>query len=555
MILILYQYYWLILRLPSIEAKNRIRSTGLEDLFKHIVLAGFALGVAWAEYAFFLRFWAVLGNVPLGYALLMPRFFSLFGSFLVVFLFYSSFLTALSSLYRSDDLDFLLSMPVPVSLILFFKWIDVAIRSGGTLLFFSLPPAIALGKTLSLPLSFYGGYLLSALAFFAIGISAGTILAMGFMAFCPVKRMHQTAAIVGLCIAALAITGLRFLHLETLWSDRAATNPLILFLQQEPTWIARLAPGQYFSSALISSLIPANSHWEFWRLLGVGFLSVMIAIFGGRTLFLRGWWRSREQGDPIVLSSVRMASVCKTERNSSRFKTLIWKDWLILKRDPSIWTQLFMMVPLAALYLLNLSFIPLRSQELIPFYAIADLGLIGLIVAAIGARFLFPSASREGRAVWIPSVAPITGRKVILQKTLFHVPPVMGLAFFLLAGSATILKLPGEWSIWILFYGLFLSLLICLLSIFLGFCFPSYSHRHLLEVSLGKGAFLFMLLALILIVSLEYIAFQNAIWNPKSRLSLFQIDLILWAVAWSGAARVFYRMGERRWGLLSDRTN
>ncbi len=555
MTLILYQYYWLILRLPLIEAKNRIRSTGLEDIFKHVVLASFAFGVAWAEYAFFLRFWAVLGNVPLGYALLMPRFFSLFGSFLTVFLFYSSFLTALSSLYRSDDLDFLLSMPAPPSLILFSKWIDVAIRSGGTLLFLCLPPMIALGKIMSLPLIFYGGYLISSLAFFAIGISAGLGLAMGFMAFCPVKRMHQTAAIVGLCIAALAITGLRFLHLETLWSDRAVTNPLILFLQQEPTWISQLAPGRILSSALISFLTPANSHWEFWRLLCMGLLCVAIVIFGGCNLFLCGWRRSREQGDPIVLASVRMASAYKTWQDSNRFKTLIWKDWLVLKRDPSIWTQLFMMVPLAALYLLNLSFLPLRSQELIPFYAIADIGLIGLIVAAIGARFLFPSASREGRAVWIPSVAPVSGRKIILQKTLFHVPPVMILAFCLLLGSVYILQLPGECTVWIMTYGLLLSLLICLLSIFLGFCFPSYSHRHLLEVSLGKGAFLFMLLALTLIVSLEYIAFQNVLLNPKFTLSLFQNNLILWAVAWSGAARVFYRMGERRWGIQSDQSD
>ncbi len=537
----------LFFRLPFWLGRNRVRSAGFEDCLKHGVLLLFGLGVGWAEYAFFERFWTILGSVPYGYALLLPRFFSILGSFLFAFLAYSSVLTALAAYFQSEDLPFLLSSPLRLPWILLYKWLDVAVRSGVTLVLLSLPPMIALGLVLKLPLSFYLAYLGAVLAFSGIAVSLGVWVAMVMVAVFPVKRMHQTVAFLGLSLAVLLITALRFLHLETLWREEAASNPLILFLRYEPGGWIRYAPGLLFSRA-IQPFVLAQSG-------SVSGLCFLVMISGGviagtawlpKRLFLRGWWKNQEQADPEVHPRGWIRKAGSRVPPGSLW-ILIWKDWLIFKRDPSIWTQLFMMVPLAALYLLNLSFLPLQGETLAPFFALADVGLIGLIIAAVSARFLFPAASREGRPVWIPAVSPVSPGTIIWQKAIFLIPPVMVLSTVMLILSSKILHLPPPLARWCFGYGALVSLQICLMAVFLGFCFPSYKFRHVLEVSLGKGAFLFMMLALAQIMLLVYGAWRLLMNSPEPVLPLWDGRFMAWLAGWSGVTAVCYWAGRRRW--------
>ncbi|MBN2327573.1 MAG: hypothetical protein JXR73_10505 [Candidatus Omnitrophica bacterium] len=513
----------------------------------YIVLFAFAAGVGWAEYAFFKQFWMLLGSVPFGYALLLPRFFSWMGSFLIAFLIYSSVLTAMSSFYRSDDLSFLLSTPIRVYLVLFMKWLDTAVRSGATLALLALPPMIALGVQLNLSFLFYLAYLAAVLAFASAGVSVGVWLAMILAAVFPVKRMHQTLAILGLCLAAFVITAMRFLHLETFWSEDALQNPLLLFLQQEPSFLTRYAPGRFFSMAIAPFVLSNGSSWPLWSIIGAAAASMASVLFGGRRLFMRGWWKCQEQGDPEIRTSSLLANRQSHHSRSSQLRTLLWKDWLMFKRDPSIWTQLFMMFPLAALYLLNLSFLPLDGNEFTPFYALADVGLVGLIIAVLGSRYLFPVASREGKAVWITFVSPTKPAKIIGQKILLNVPPVMLLAVVLLLGSALIIQLPLQWTLWTLWYGAILSFSICLSAVLLGFCFPTYNYRHLLEVSLGKGAFFFMTIALAQIAAWMYITLQLILYDSDAVLSLMHSKFLLWEGLCATVIAICFWAGLKRW--------
>ncbi|MGC9328785.1 MAG: putative ABC transporter permease subunit [Candidatus Hinthialibacter sp.] len=541
------QFSLLVFCLVFSQTLNRLKSMRLETIGKHFLLLAFAAGVGWAEYAFFKQFWMLLGAVPFGYAILLPRLFSWMGTFLIAFLIYSSVLTALSSFYRSDDLPFLLSTPIHVPFILFMKWLDTAIRSGATLSLLALPPIIALGVQLHLSPLFYVVYVTAVLAFASVGVSIGVWLAMLLAAVFPVKRMHQTLAIVGLCLAAFVITAMRFLHLETLWSEDALQNPLLLFLQQDHSLLTRYAPGRLFAMAVDPFITSNGSSWSLWSVIGASAVFLAAILLGGRRLFMRGWWKSQEQGDPEVRTSSLLANRPSGRSRTSPLRTLLWKDWLMIKRDSSIWTQLFMMLPLAALYLLNLSFLPLEVNEFAPYYALADVGLVGLIIAALGARYLFPVASREGEAVWIIFVSPVKPAKIIGQKILLNVPPVMLLAVILLLGSALILHLPVPWTLWTLWYGTMISLFICLSAVLMGFCFPSFHYRHLLEVSLGKGSFFFMTLALAQIASWVYITLQLILHDSSAVLSLMQNKIVLWEGSCALVIIFCFWGARRRW--------
>ncbi len=526
--------YFLLIYLPTKQSKNKIRNFKIDDVLKNIILFSFAVGVGWAEYALFSRFWELLDRIPGGLPLVLPRLFSLLGSFLFAFLFYSSILTALSAIYRSQDVGFLLAFPVPKSLLLLFKWFETAVRSGATLVLLTLPPMVSLGLSLQPSDWFYPAFVIGVLSVAAIGVSLGMIAAMILMLFFPEKRLHQSLAIIGLCLAVLLITGLRFLHMESMWGSDPLSNPLVKFLTEDQgSWLS-YAPGLFFTKTVVPFIwgSTGNAFWIFLSFLA-GTSSILLTLLVGYLIFFRGWCRSQEQPDPTVQEKWEAESILELLAIFPRpFHSLMQKDWGVLKRDASVWSQLFMMVPLAGIYLLNLSFLPINMPDFQKIFAVINVGLIGLIIAAVSARFLFPSASREGKSIWIPVKAPLSSMTLVVQKIFFSSPPVILLSVLLLLFSGWIMELPVELMQWSLFYGIFLSIMLCILAVSLGFCFPIYDYRHLLEVSLGKGAFLFMITAVTEIGSLIYLSMKLAFSAPNTPLPLIHLHLILWLAGW-----------------------
>lgn len=528
------KHAWLILvSIPARQMINGARCARWDDSLKWVALAVFALGVAWAEYAFFDRLLKLLSGLPMGIAMALLNAFSMMGSFLFGFLFYSSVITALTSFYRSDDLRFLIHTPVRLEIILLLKWFDTAFRSAITLLGLSIPPMIALMLNLDLGASFMLAFLGAAVSLAAIAVSGAAIAAMLLMAVFPAKRLHQTLSILGLCIAVALIGGMRFLHLETLWSEDALSNPLMLFLQQEPAGWVKYGPGSLFAMSIRPYLGGGEANNGLWSALMFGAGSIALSLAAGRALFMRGWWKCQEQGDPSV---TRRRSISETfwERrlHQGPVMAMMGKDWLIAKRDPSIWTQLFMMIPLVGLYLVNLSFLPTGEESLAPIFAAANVGVIALLVSVIGARYVFPSASRDGKAVWTSAASPAGPLRRIVQKILFAAPPVALVSGCLLAGSCAILQLPQPLTGWSLLMGGLLSVQISLLAVFLGFCFPMYDHRHLMEVSLGKGAFLFMTLATLEIAGVLYFTLRPWFDRPEASLPFHSGPIAFWIAGW-----------------------
>lgn len=546
------QFVWLFVKLPWLRAKNHALHARLDDALKHLVLIAFGILVFWAEYVFFQRFWEVLGRHPLGIPLILPRIVSFTGSFLFAFLAYSSVLTALGALYRSGDMTLLLVTPTPLWMLLLYKWIEIAIRSGATLVALAISPVLAFGGSLELPPAFYGAYAASVLSLAAAAVSLGVTVSMILMNWFPEKRLHQSAAIVGLCLAALLVTGLRFLKLEQLWGDAPGQSPLIDFFADESNNWFQYAPAIFLSKSLMPYVLeqPGGAVWlAAGAAVAAG--SIAAALAAGSKLFPRGWRKNQEQADPAVRNE---SGVPKRPRSlfplPVSFLSMMQKDWAILRREPAVWTQLFMMIPLAAMYILNLTFLPLDVDELRLFFTVSNVMLIGLIVAALSARYLFPAASLEGRAVWIPASAPVRPSAHLAQKLLFSCPPVLLLGIALVYVSAWIMDLPGALFRWSLVYGFAVSFLLSVLAVALGYCFPVYRHRHLLEVSLGKGAFLYMLLSLILIGTLAYASLRTVYHNPLADLILLDASTGLWLFGWTTITGVCLWLGKRRFEEL-----
>ncbi|MBD3267283.1 hypothetical protein GF373_11500, partial [bacterium] len=518
----------------------------VDVVMKNTVLLSFGLGVAWAEYAFFSRFWELLGQVPLGFQVLLPRFVSMVCSFFFAFLAYSSLLTTLSSLYQSTDVRILLNTPLSLFLLMAYKGFDIAVRSSITLVFLTIPAVVSIANYLSLSWAFYGVALLVVLSLVGVSVCVGMWVGMILMALFPVKRLHQTIAIIGLCLATLLITGMRFLHLETLWSGDPLENPLFSLLQESNGMM--VYPGYVFSQALVTAMLGGgygNGYIIISLILACGV--VLFTLVFGRLIVLRGWFKLQDKTDSAIRAKYAPLSQRFTKLPLPRvFKVFLRKEWAVFQRDPSIWTQVFMMLPLGALYVLNLTMLPLREEALVPLFALANLGLVSLITAAIGARFLFPAASREGKAVWVVQASPLSPTIRILQKYLFSAPPVLLLAGLVLLGSCYVLELKTSLFAQVFTLGMALTIQISLMAVFMGFCFPQYNYRHLLEVSLGRGSFLFMVLAVLEVGSFVYLQWNTMTATPPFRFDFYSGYFAAWGVLWVLITLGCFEYGRRK---------
>jgi ABC-2 type transport system permease protein len=139
--------------------------------------------------------------------------------------------------------------------------------------------------------------------------------------------------------------------------------------------------------------------------------------------------------------------------------------------------------------------LPFRDQFR-EIYYLLNLFMIAFIQAAIGARYLFPSISWEGPALWLVRVSPYPVWRLVLLKFLFLTLPLL-----LLTASLTVL------SFWILDFGnstlpssLVMAIVTTLfpsaLAVGFGAVLPRFRYEHHLEISLGPGGVLYMLTAL-----------------------------------------------------------
>src|SRR5437763_11622086 len=98
-------------------------------------------------------------------------------------------------------------------------------------------------------------------------------------------------------------------------------------------------------------------------------------------------------------------------------------------RDVSQWSQLLLLLALVLVYLYNfrvldLDRIPYMTGMVKNAYAFINLGMAGLVMSTVCARFVFPAVSAEGAAFWIVRASPVSLRAFLWSKFWIGLVPV-----------------------------------------------------------------------------------------------------------------------------------
>jgi ABC-2 type transport system permease protein len=378
--------------------------------------SGFAAGVWWSSNWFFTQCLAFdpIGEVVVRRALGMTLLtvFSLLG--------FSSLIGAFSSLYLADDLQLLVSRPIPAYALYGARFVETGVTAAWMIVPFSLPIFLAAGKVLGAGGAYYLKLTAVYVALAVLPTSAGVVVSLLLTSVLSARRARHMFVFAGSLVLGVMLFILRRLRPEQLMNpDEGA--PLIEALQAmqglDPPWL----PSSWALDALwphlgyaaqtqvhpVALLITASAAsfflggWIFRGLYGRAFSRAQEGL-------RRGSEDARGTRHPIKMARYQGAAASRPTNLRSSLTT---KDRLVFVRDTAQWSQMLILGAIVAIYLLNFKYI----QVVTGTGLVSDIGLhflnlalCGFVSVALAARFVYPVVSLEGPAFWLVRSSPNT---------------------------------------------------------------------------------------------------------------------------------------------------
>jgi ABC-2 type transport system permease protein len=181
---------------------------------------------------------------------------------------------------------------------------------------------------------------------------------------------------------------------------------------------------------------------------------------------------------------------------SPPLRTLALKEMRIFWRDPSQWSQLFMLGALVVVYVFNIRSLPLDSPFLKDIISVMNIGPAGVVLAAVAARFAFAGVSTEARSFWLIKSSPIDFSKFLWLKFFLFLFPLLALSETLVVVSNYFLGADKYLMIISVSGIFFITVGLTGLGVGLGAIFPVFEHENIAEVAMSTGAIYYMLTSL-----------------------------------------------------------
>ncbi len=400
----------------------------------------------------------------------------LFASLLVMMTL-SDAIIAYTSLYRSDETDFLFALPTAPPNTFAYRGADSVVFSVWAVFTLVLPLAIAYGLVFPVPWYYYPFAVALATLLVCLATELGAFFALVVGALMP---RDSRKALIAVCAALIGLAVLWFAPL----SGQLENQPLgegairsvmrrIAFCQHwalPSHWVSRgmmaAAQGEIREATYLGALLLSN-------VLFLGVVVYRLAFY----IYRPGWLRARAASSRkrwrwsgLAADLVGKAAFFLP----LRLRCLILKDLKTFLRDPAQWSQFLLFFGLLGLYILNLPRFNLEALagQWHSLIALMNLGATSLTLATLTTRFVFPQLSLEGRRIWLLGLLPLNRRSLLWAKFVFVVLGTYAVSGGLIALSDAILRLP----LWVMAVHLGVVFCVCCglngLALGLGACFP-----------------------------------------------------------------------------------
>ena len=433
----------------------------------------------------------------------------------------SSMSSTISGFYMSREIPFLVTSPVSPTAFILQRFTLVYIQSSWMILIFGAPPFFAYADRLGLGWGFIAGWIPVFFLLVTIPVILGTTLGMLLMKLLPASRVNQAVSFISLAVAAMVIMLFRMSRPERLFMD-VPTEEVMDFVKAMTVPESPFMPTSWATRAVVS--LSTEGVGQVYRenvlVLGVGMSIAAVLFYIVFRLFYRsslasvGEGRARQQRKGITRTEKLLEGLHPTTGS------YLTKDILLFARDPSRWTQLFLLVALVVLYIYNAYSFPLGGMFYRNLVAFLNLAISGFVLSALCVRFVFPSISLEGQVLWMTLSSPVPMRKFFMAKYLFAALPLCLVSLVLSVTTNLVMGVRGGMMILCSGASLAMALALTGLSLGMGAMYPRFDFENEAQVPASPGGVASMIL------SLGYIGFMVVfLAAPVYRLFAYRMGL------------------------------
>jgi len=448
----------------------------------------------------------------LSYFVSVPEFgpvltYKLLGMVFVTFfsiLLFSNIVTSLSTFFLSRELDRLVAAPIALRHLFYVRFAETVIDSSWMMLVFALPAFLAYGVVHATGPAFYLVTALTLPPFLIIPAALGVCVTTVLVNIFPARRTKDILVLLSVVAVALLYLLFRLIRPERLVNPEGfADFTAFLAAMRTPEWT--FLPSTWAAEILFPLLgLRDGSPLFYYALLAT---TAAVALMASEALvvrlFLPGWTKAQEGRQARftrrALWERALAALLAVFPLQTRI--IVAKEIKTFFRDTSQWSQLILLGALVVVYLYNFSVLPLHGSPLVTFYfknviAFLNLALAAFVLASVAARFVFPSFSLEGRALWLLKGAPVAPRRIWWAKFWVSAVPLLVFGELLVLATNSYLRVMPL-MMWLSAGTLFgMVFAIVALALAVGATYPNLDADNAAKIAASAGGLVYMILCM-----------------------------------------------------------
>ncbi|MCW3489494.1 putative ABC transporter permease subunit [Dethiobacter alkaliphilus] len=326
----------------------------------------------------------------------------------------------MQNFYKSPDLNYLISIPIPFNHVFSFKLFEHIISSTKSMLFLFSPFLAALGIWVSAPLIYYITIIPLYFTISIIPCAIGVIVAMTGLRLIPPKAFNIVTPMLTFAI------NVGFALLLTRVQGISSTYIIRIIEFLERPWVADIIPVTGGIRLFYSAVIGEWSSYAALFLLITSFLFLSIALIISKKLFFEGWAKN-QLVESTVSKKKEVESDNRKDSNSNEIIEWIKTEWKMAIRNHEMLMGSAIMLLFYLFAIFAFIYGGLFSNN--PLLGVSLLITIAAIFNIIAVSILFiPADITKDKNLWknrywLLKVMPLEGRRVFnIQCNMFFIP-------------------------------------------------------------------------------------------------------------------------------------
>jgi ABC-2 type transport system permease protein len=416
----------------------------------------------------------------------------------------SNLVTALSTFFLAKDLDMLIAAPIDWLRLYLAKLGETVAHSSWMVALLAVPIFTAYGIVYDGGPWFWLVALGAFVPFLLLPGVIGAVITLVLVNVFPARRTRDLLSLVAIGAMAIVVVTLRVLQPERLARPEGFRN-LVDFLGalQSPT--SPFLPTEWTADIIMNWLNRVADPLPIVLLWSTAAAFVVLGALAHKRLYRNGFTKAQEGAEQYVRGKhwPRFASRLLSRLPVAKREFII-KDVLLFFRDTTQWSQLILLAVLLLVYIFNIRALPLFTGErvsvlLVTMVVFLNLALAGFVLAAIAARFVFPSVSLEGKQLWLLCSSPLDLEALMWSKYWTGTVPLLVLALVITGVTNVLLQAsPFMMAVSIGTITLY-TLATSALALCFGTLFPQFDTENAAQIPTSFGGLVYMMASVCLL--------------------------------------------------------